>query len=332
MKLGPLHKKCITIGVPVFNEEEGIVEFLNQIESVVSDIKQTYSNLSVGLQFINDGSWDQTEEILKNYQSKNLDFIKIKSFSANFGHPAAISAIYDIFDADALILMDSDLQDEPKVLSSLIYKWLSGADCVRVVRGSRGEGWVFKLGAKIFYTFYEKLSGLKGNIGIFGLYDKKVVHALKSYPERMRYIPGLISTVGFKTDYIVSDRNSRFTSESKVGWIRLIRLAIVGALSFSHIPIHLITSLGFIVSIISFLLCIAVVGTKLFTDMAIPGWASFMTTQFFFGGVIILCLGVIGQYVAIIHQEVKNRPLYIWRDSENEKQLEEREFKERKSS
>ncbi len=301
----------IEIGAPVYNEESGIGLFLSSLLDIIKDLSVGDPDLEFSLLLVNDGSTDKTLEIINNYQFSGFSKVRVISFSRNFGHSAAISALIDNFAGDCLVLMDADMQDNPKLIPELIAKWKDGYFSVQVARTKRSESRFFKFGHLIFTRIFSLLSRLRSDVGIFGLYDKEVVNAIRQYPERLRFIPGIISSVGFKRAYLPAAREKRAEGNSRVGYAGLIRLGLLAWLSYSAIPIHFITGLGFIISILSLLAGAFVILIKLTTDLAIPGWASLLSAQFLLGGIIIFSLGVVGQYIGIIFEEVKNRPQYI---------------------
>lgn len=304
----------IEIGAPVYNEESGITVFLTALETEISEITRNDPGIKFSLLLVNDGSSDKTLEIIKKFPYHCFVNVRIISFSRNFGHSAAISALIDNSEADALLLMDADMQDTPKVLAELVRKWKEGFQSVQVVRTKRSESLVFRFGHFIYSKIFTLLSGLRSDVGIFGIYDSDVIQSVRSYPERLRFIPGIISSAGFKKDYVSAPRDKRLDGNSKVGFSGLIRLGLLAWFSYSSIPIHLITGVGVLISFLSFFAGIVVIIIKLATDMAIPGWASLLSAQFFLGGLIILSLGVLGQYIGIIFQEVKQRPVYLVAD------------------
>jgi len=301
----------VEIGVPVYNEESGISDFLVAIQGAVSQTKKDFHDLNFHLLLLNDGSSDTTIEKIRQFRFSEFSRVRLISFSRNYGHPAAVSAIIDHADGNGILLMDADFQDTPEIIPELVQKWRSGYQSVQVARTRREESVLFRFCHFIFSRIFQKLSGLRSDVGTFGIYDRTVIHALRAFPERLRYIPGIISSVGFKNGYVFAPRKKRLRGESRVGMIRLIRLGFVAWFSYSAIPIHFITGMGFLISFLSLIAGALVIGVKITTQLAIPGWASLLSAQFFLGGLIILSLGVVGQYVGIIFEEVKHRPIYV---------------------
>jgi glycosyltransferase involved in cell wall biosynthesis len=301
----------LVIGTPVYNEAEGIEEFLKQIDTLAGKLKQRWPDLTVSSLLMDDGSRDSTVEKIKSFTARSLDQVEVACLSRNFGPYPAISAIFHHVDADAIIIMDADLQDSPDVVPKLVQFWRDGYESVRVIRGRRAEGWVHSILSRFFYMIFGKLSGLNTQIGTFGLYSRKVIDTFRMYPEKVRYFPGLISLIGFKTQFITTDREARFQGTSRVGFRKLTQFALYAIVSFSSIPIHVITVLGIVTAFFSASAVVIIIATRIFTNYAISGWASILSAQFFLGGLIIFSLGIIGQYIGIIFNEVKARPEFV---------------------
>jgi glycosyltransferase involved in cell wall biosynthesis len=301
----------LVIGAPVYNEEDGILTFLNRIDDAAGEISAAFTEVVVDLLLVNDGSTDRTLEVIRAFKPRHLEKVIVCQFSKNFGHTAAVCGLINEAKGDALILMDADLQDEPGVLVELVRKWKKGALSIRVRRGRRKEGQFFSFLSKSFYWLYGKLSGLESQLGIFGLYDQRVFHALRQMPEVVRYHPGLLSIVGFKTEFVEVDRAKRQHGESRVGFLKLLKLANQAIFSFSTVPVLLVTMIGLLISVAAFIGGCVVVYIRIFTNLAISGWASLLAGQLFLTGLVIFSLGIIGQYIAIIAEEVKRRPKYF---------------------
>ncbi len=305
----------LAICAPVFNEEDGVQTFLSAVDQAVEALHQLYPQVDATVLLVDDGSRDKTVEKACQFQLQHARALEIHSLSRNFGHAAAVSALLDLaLNYDVALLLDADMQDDPSVLPQLYSHWANGFEAVRIVRAKRNEGLLFSILSKTFYRLFKKLSNLESGIGNFGLYDHKVVSAATQYPERVRYWPGIITLAGYPTQLVTLDRNARTHGESRVGMKGLIRLAMVALFSFSTVPIQLMGLFGMGVAAVSAVAAFAVVILRVGFGMGIPGWASFLTAQFFFGGLIIFCLGVVGQYVGIIFEEVKARPRYFIKD------------------
>ncbi len=314
-------QKSLVIGTPAFNEAGGIAHFLAAVDKLAGVVKAAHPGLEVSLLIVNDGSKDETAKKIMEYRGTNLRGVELYNLSRNFGPYAAISAIFDKFVGDGLIIMDADLQDSVDAVPELVTLWMNGYENIRVVRGRRAEGLLHQILSRIFYQIFGRVSGLRSGLGTFGLYDKKVLAAFKTFPEKIRYIPGMITLTGFKTIYVEVDRKERFEGKSRVGFVKLISFAMLAIFSFSSLPIHLITALGAIISAFSFLAAVGIVIFRLVNPTYnVLGWSSLICVQFFFGGITLLAIGVLGQYIAIIFHEAKGRPIYVL-DEKQEKRF-----------
>lgn len=267
----------------------------------------------IKLFFINDGSTDNSLKIMKQLQTHDKR-IKIIDFSRNFGHQIAITAGIDFTSGDAVITIDADLQDPPEVIPDLIKKWKEGYEVIYGIREKRkGENFFKKITALIFYRLINKMTmiNMPPDSGDFRLIDKKVVNNLKNIRENNRYVRGLTYWIGFKQIGVPYERDKRFAGKSKYPIKKLFKLAYDAIFSFSNFPLKIATYFGFIVSFLSFLYLIYALIIKLFTNSVIHGWTSLMISILFLGGVQLICLGIIGEYIARINDEVKKRPLYI---------------------
>ncbi len=301
----------ISIIAPVFNEEVVVEEFYNRVVNVLSKISTSFEII-----FIDDGSTDKTLYKIKKLSERDSS-IKAISFSRNFGHSMAISAGLDNAQGEAVIILDGDLQDPPEILPEFINKWKEGYDVVYGIRTRRKEWFGKRLTYWLFYRILKKLSNLKIPVdaGDFCLMDKAVVESIRSLPERNRFIRGLRSWVGFKQYGLVYERSSRFAGVTKYPLGKLIKLATDAIFSFSDIPLKIATWLGFIIAGGSFIAILAVLYAKVFWGALPPrGFASTVIVILFLGGVQLISIGVLGEYVARIYEEVKHRPLYIIRE------------------
>jgi dolichol-phosphate mannosyltransferase len=233
--------------------------------------------------------------------------------SRNFGHQPALTAGLDCAMGDAVILMDADLQDRPEAIADLVREWQGGTQVVYAVRASRRESWLLRTAFKGFYRVLGRMSRLHlpADAGIFGLLDRAVVNVLKSMPERNRYFPGLRAYAGFTQKGVSVPRDARFSGASRVHVSGLIRLALDGLVAFSFVPLRLCTFAGLVVSAGAFAYIVRILYKKWVSLEAIPGWASTLTAILFLGGLQLLMLGVLGEYVGRIYEEVKGRPYYI---------------------
>ena len=297
----------ISIIIPIYNEEKIISELYKRL---VESLKSYDGNYEVI--FVNDGSTDNAFSMLKTLCKNDIN-IKIIDLSRNFGHQLAITSGIDFATGDAIILMDGDLQDPPELIPKLIEKWKNGFDVVYTIKTSRKENFLKKLAFKLFYKLMQRFSSIAipMEAGNFSLMDKKVFETLKTMKEKNRYIPGMRAWIGFKQIGIEFAREDRFAGKPQMTFSRLIKLAFDGIFSFSNIPLRFATYLGFVSAVISFLGIVYVLYSKVFTDKAISGWASTIVAILFIGGMILLTLGIIGEYIGRIYDEIKNRPMYL---------------------
>jgi len=247
---------------------------------------------------------------------RNDPRIKVVRLSRNFGHQIAISAALDLAQGDAVILMDGDLQDPPELLPQLLKLWKDGYHVVYTVKTSRKENWLKRLAFKSFYRVLSAMSSIKipMDAGNFSLMDRRVVEVLRTMPERNRYISGLRAWAGFQQTAVYYDRGPRFAGKPQMSLGRLFHLALDGIFSFSNAPLRAAIYFGMAAAMVSFAGGLYVVYEKLFTNLAILGWASTIVSILFVGGMILMTLGVIGEYISRIYEEVKKRPLYVIRD------------------
>lgn len=300
-----------SIVIPIFNEEEVIPEFYKRIKKVMDSSGDDYE-----LIFVNDGSVDSTSALIKEFCKKD-NSVKVLEFSRNFGHQIAISAGMDFATGDAVVIIDADLQDPPEVIPNMIKKWKEGYEIVYGRRIKRKGETVFKkITAYVFYRFLKTMTNydIPLDAGDFRLVDRKVCDAMCNITEKSRYMRGLISWIGFKQSYVEYDRDERYAGKTKYPLGKMIKFAMDAITSFSYKPLRLATYLGFILSFVSFFYLLIVIYQKLFTNTTIVGWTSAIAVNLFFNGIILIILGIIGEYIGKIYKETKNRPLYILRD------------------
>jgi glycosyltransferase involved in cell wall biosynthesis len=294
-----------SIVVPVYNEELVINETYKRLKEVMDGTREKYEII-----FVNDGSKDQTLEKATEICAKDSN-IKLINFSRNFGHQVAVTAGMDYASGKAIVIIDADLQDPPEVILKMIEKWKEGYDAVYGRRLKRkGETFFKKITAKLFYRTLRSMTtvDIPVDTGDFRLIDRKVCEALKSLPERNRYVRGLVSWVGFKQIGVEYVREERFAGETKYPLKKMIKFASDAITAFSYKPLKLATYLGMTVSFVSFVGLLAVIYEKLFTQ---SGWASMTCIGLFFNGVILMMLGIMGEYIGRIYDEAKGRPQYI---------------------
>jgi len=296
-----------TIIIPIFNEAATLLELWNQLKQVLGKLKGTSEVI-----FVNDGSTDSSLQIITELTVQHPE-VKIIALSRNFGHQCALSAGIDHAEGKSVILMDGDLQDSPHAIFDLVQKWKEGYDVVYAIRRKRKENWLKRVGFVSFYRVLNSLSNLKLPLdaGIFSLLDRKVVLALRNMPERNKYITGLRAYAGFRQIGVVVERGSRYQGEPKVTPTKLIKLALDGIFSFSTVPLRVATFFGFVCAISAFTIGLIGIYFKFVLGKELLSWAYGLTTTFFIGGIQLICLGIIGEYVGRIYEEVKRRPYYV---------------------
>ncbi len=297
-----------SIVVPVFNEELVIAESYKRLKAVMDSAEEPYE-----LIFVNDGSRDKTQAMISELCDIDPN-VKLINFSRNFGHQTAITAGMDHASGQAIVVIDADLQDPPEVILEMIAKWKEGFDVVYGQRISRkGESVFKKVTAKMFYRLLRSLTNVEIPVdaGDFRLIDRKVCDVLSSLTEQNRYVRGLVSWAGFRQTAVRFHREERFAGETKYPFKKMLKFALDGITTFSHKPLKLATYIGFLVSFLSFAYLLVVLYLKLFTDKAISGWASTLSVSLIFNGVVLIMLGIIGEYIGRIYDETKGRPLYI---------------------
>ncbi|MEO0293034.1 MAG: glycosyltransferase family 2 protein [candidate division WOR-3 bacterium] len=297
-----------SVVIPIYNEEDNIPILYEKLVQVFEKIEGNYE-----IVFVDDGSSDSSWSLLKELHRKNSS-VKILKFSRNFGHQTAISAGIDFAHGDAVITMDGDLQDPPELIPSLIEKWKEGYQVVYAVRKARkGESFFKKGVAWFFYRILKLLSEVEipMDAGDYRLMDKNIAERLKNLKEQYRFIRGLTSWLGFKQTGVEFIREPRYKGEVKYSFWKLIKLALDGIISFSIKPLQVASFVGFIVSIFSFLYAVWAIIYRFALKEIVPGWASAIAIILFLGGIQLITLGIIGEYIGRIYGEVKDRPLYI---------------------
>jgi len=300
-----------SVVVPVFNEEDGLKPLFSRLLAVFQS-----ANLPYEIICVNDGSRDGSLEKLIDFHHQD-PAIKVINLSRNFGKEIALTAGIDFATGDVVIPLDADLQDPPELILAMIEQWQAGFDVVYATRRSRqGESFAKQLTAIAFYQTIGRMTTIPipANTGDFRLMDRKVVEALKLLPERTRFMKGLFAWVGFRQTAIVFDREPRRQGTSKWNYWKLWNFALDGILSFSFIPLQVWSYLGLFVSIFSLFYAAFLVIRTLIFGIDVPGYASLMVAVLFLGGVQLISLGVIGEYLARVYEETKARPLYLVRD------------------
>lgn len=304
--------------MPCFNEAEGLPTLFERIEKVAVDWPEDYEVIC-----IDDGSSDSTAALLREQHKKNPRW-KGLFLSRNFGHQAAVSAGLEASSGDVVAIIDADLQDPPELISELIEKWREGFEVVYAVRKKRKENTLKRAAYFCFYRLMKSMTDIEDfplDSGDFSLLDRKVVDTLVAFPEKNRFLRGLRAWSGYRQTGVEYERSARFAGEPKYTFKKLLHLAADGLLSFSGVPLRLAAYLGFLISAISTALAVFFIIQRLFPDPfvrvglpIVPGFAATIVVILFFGGVQLLFLGVIGEYLNRIYTEVKGRPGYLIAD------------------
>jgi dolichol-phosphate mannosyltransferase len=304
-----MNQVIYSVVVPLYNEQEVLAETYRRLKAVMDSIHEAYEVVMV-----NDGSRDSTAAMAKEICRENPQF-KLINFSRNFGHQTAITAGMDYTSGKAIIVIDADLQDPPEVIAEMIAKWKEGYEVVYGKRISRkGETFFKTFTARAFYRTLNKLTDVKipTDVGDFRLIDSKVRDALMRVPEHNRYVRGLISWLGFRQTAVEFVREPRFAGETKYPLRKMIKLAVDGITSFSYKPLKISVGLGSFLSVFSLVFALTVIILRAFNISTMePGWASLMVVMLFFFGIVLVMLGIIGEYIGRVFEEVKGRPLYI---------------------
>lgn len=304
----------VSIVIPVFNEEKNINPLLKRLLPVVK--KYRYEII-----FVDDGSKDETAKIIKEKAKINTN-IKLISFLRNFGHQQALTAGYQNAGGEIVVSMDADLQDPPEIIPQMIRKWQEGAKIVYAKREKREVDSFFKKQtARLFYRVINFLSDtpIPENIGDFRLLDQEVVKFLNQLPERSRFLRGLVAWPGFKTDYVYFERKKRFAGKTHYTVSKMFNFAFDGITSFSVKPLRLAVYFGFVSGFIGFLGIIYAVYRRIFLphDYWVTGWTALFVAVMFLGGIQLITIGIIGEYIGKIYQEIQKRPSFLVKERVN---------------
>jgi len=302
----------ISVIAPCCNEEKCLPEFVRRVSAVLLKMK-----LSFEIILINDGSRDKTLEVSLSL-IREIPQIKVLDFSRNFGHQAAVTAGLDMAQGKAVVIIDADLQDPPEVIEAMIEKWREGYDVVYGKRNRRdGEGFLKLLTAKLFYRTLRFLTNMDIPVdaGDFRLVDRKAVECVKGMRERHRFVRGMVSWVGFKQIAVTYDRQARLQGKTNYSYSKMFRFAFDAITSFSTMPLRIVTVLGLMILMLTLVLVAVVLITRIFDPAYfIPGFSALITLVLFFGGMTLFSIGLLGEYIGRIFEEVKQRPLYIVRE------------------
>ena len=301
----------ISIVIPLYNESESIEHLFARLTPVLVGLDLNYEIICV-----NDGSQDDTIKRLIELNRQDST-IKIVSLSRNFGKEIALTAGIDYASGAAVIPIDADLQDPPELIEKLIAKWREGYDVVYATRRSRqGDTWLKRISARAFYRTIGRMSHvpIPVNTGDFRLLDRRVVEAIKKLPERTRFMKGLFAWVGYKQTSVLFDREPRYSGQTTWNYWKLWNFALDGIISFSFLPLKVWSYVGVTISVVSLLYALMLVIRTLIFGVDVPGYASLMVAILFLGGIQLITLGVLGEYLGRVYEEVKGRPLYFVRE------------------
>ena len=304
----------LSIVIPLYNEEESLPELRRRLSQILEQVNGTVEVL-----LVNDGSRDQSATLIRQVCGQDPRFRGIH-FSRNFGHQAAVAAGLRFSEGRAVVVMDADLQDPPELVLQLVQRWREGFHVVYARHATRErESFIKRGAAHIFYRVLRHLARpeIPPDTGDFCLMDRRVVDLLNSMPERNRYIRGLRAWVGFRQTAVDFERPGRFAGEAKYTFRKSLALAINGIISLSKLPLRLATYFGLLVSFSSFCLAVIFIIEKFTVGSVIKGWASTVVIITFLGGVQLLTVGIIGEYISRIYDEVKQRPLFIVQELSN---------------
>ncbi|MGB1038261.1 MAG: glycosyltransferase family 2 protein [Bacteroidia bacterium] len=306
----------ISVVLPIYNEEQGLKSFIKTLQSELDKCTE-----EVEIIFVNDGSKDNSFSIIRDLCEANNNY-KFINLSRNFGHQIAVSAGIDYAKGDKVILIDSDGQDPPEVIHQMLDKMNEGFDVVYAQRIKRSdESFMKKITAKFFYKFLNRITSIEIPVdtGDFRVMNRKVVDSLKRMPEKQRYLRGQIAWLGYNQTSVSYERLGRNAGETGYTYRKMINLAIDAITSFSNWPLRLATLSGFVCAFLGFILILYTLYAKFILKVYEPGWPSLMISIVFLGGIQLLGIGMIGEYIGRINDNVKNRPLYLIAETNIEK-------------
>jgi glycosyltransferase involved in cell wall biosynthesis len=302
----------ISVIIPVFNEEKNIQNLYDRLSQVMQNLSVTYE-----LIFVNDGSQDASIGLIKVLSKKHKS-VKYIDFSRNFGHQIAVTAGLDKTIGDAVVIIDADLQDPPELIAEMYQKRKEGFEVIYAKRKNRkGESFLKLWTARIFYRLLAKMTSISIPVdtGDFRMIDKKIVEVLREMPEKNKYLRGQISWVGFNQTFVEYDRQERQAGSTGYTYRKMLHFALDGITAFSDVPLKIVTYFGFIVSVIAFFVAIYALLAKFVWENSVPGWTSLMIAILFIGGIQMIAIGIIGEYLSRMNHNIRDRPLYIIRES-----------------
>jgi polyisoprenyl-phosphate glycosyltransferase len=300
----------IAVVIPVFNEESVIPELCARLTAVFDGNRDTRWRAVL----VDDGSRDRSAELLRAHASKDPRF-ELLELSRNFGFQSALAAgLAHASGSCAVVTMDADLQDPPEIIPELVAAWRGGAEVVRATRRSRAETGLRRVGFDLFHAVFRRLSDfpVEPNTGTFGLLGREALEAYNVLPERHRFFPGLRAWIGFPSTDVYYDRQERAAGQTQQTFSRLVRYALDGVFSFSHLPLRLLTYAGVFVALIGFAIGLFFIVRRILgVEIAFIGFTTIITLVLFIGGIQLIGIGVLGEYLGRMYDEVKQRPLYV---------------------
>ncbi|ROT86978.1 glycosyl hydrolase [Bifidobacterium mongoliense] len=303
--------RSVTILIPCYNEQEVLTELFSRLDQLITHTEQ--QSYSLNCLFVDDGSSDDTQSMIKDYSTKKsyVDYIFL---SRNFGKEKAMFAGIEHIQADATVIIDADLQDPPELIPQMISLWEQGYDDVYAKRRSRsGESWLKRTSSHLYYRILQSVSevSIQKDTGDFRLLDKKCIQALKMLKESERNSKALFSWIGYKKIEFLFDRDERKAGKTKWNYPQLMHLAVDGLTSFTTKPLHFATYTGIIISLCAFLYALLTLIRTLFVGIQVPGYASILIAILLLGGLNLLCIGVVGEYLGRVFLQTKQRPNYL---------------------
>jgi len=302
----------LSIIIPIYNEEANIRPLYDRLSRVAKEITGSYEFV-----FVNDGSRDLSMQMIRALSEKD-SAVRFINFSRNFGHQIAVTAGLDACKGQQVVIIDADLQDPPELIREMREKMKEGFEVVYARRRKRvGESFMKRYTAKVFYRILAKLTSVEIPLdtGDFRIMDRRIVDVLKKMPEQEKFLRGQISWAGFRQTYIEYDRDHRNAGETGYTYRKMIRFALDGITGFSNIPLKFATLTGFFVSGITFLISLYALYSRFVAKDYVPGWTSLILAVLFIGGVQLISIGIIGEYVSRLSANVRNRPLYVISES-----------------
>ena len=303
--------ETLSIIIPIYNEEYNIPALYGRLKNIVSPLELTYEFV-----FVNDGSKDNSITLIKQLASID-SAVKYIDFSRNFGHQIAVTAGLDACIGDKIVIIDADLQDPPELIVVMYAKMREGFEVVYAKRRTRkGESFLKKYTAQLFYRTLASITSISIPIdtGDFRMIDRKIVDALKNMPEQHKFLRGQISWIGFNQTFVEYDRDERLAGVTGYTYKKMIQFALDGITSFSNLPIRFATISGFVVSFIAFIIMLYALYSRFILEDYVPGWTSLILSVMFIGGIQLIAIGIIGEYISRISSNVRQRPLYIIRE------------------